>query len=1074
MEVHMMKAEQFEIDFLTDKDNYYLSMDKRISYDKCKEIDLSDIALYKIEEVSFEDQSPRREALENVLSAMKIDGINFIYLILGNQEGVEFYYGVSRNYNSSIDPELNIMEIGSKVLEPSIKGNFRGSKTKEVEPKDKRDIINRIGKMSQFSMLEGVPGVTKEDEKFQGVDRLADVMMGDTFGFMIVATPASYDEIKDIEIDLYDIYTRIVPLAKKSIQSGSSKNESLSDSTSKGTSSNITFNSSTTQTESVTITNGTSDSIQNGTNTSKGTSKTNTNGDRSGDSKSNGTSESGGTSKSTTKGTSHSEAKTDGGNKTEGTSKAEGKNEGTSTQISKGSSTSDSTTREYVDKKSQDWIKYLDEVIIPRLDYGMGKGIYITTSFLFSDSKATIKKLENTAISLYSGEKGNKVPLRAFSISKNSPKVPYVKNFQMPIGQLKNKEIGAHESISRSALSQYIRDDQYFAIGNWITTNELALISGLPQKEIVGLALKEEVEFGLNYKAEIKNENRLLLGDLVQSGNVLQTNNVYLDKADLDKHIFISGVTGSGKTTTCHNILCNSDLPFLVIEPAKTEYRVLKDVYPDLLVFTLGNENTGTPFRLNPFEFFPHESITSRVDMIKASIEAAFDMEAAIPQIIESSIYACYEDYGWDISTKKNIKFPDPYAEGVYAFPTLESLINKVTEVVEEQGFDTRLKNDYIGSIRARLMGLMMGTKGMMLNTPRSIDFKDIVNRRVVLELEEIRNGDEKSLIMGFVLMNLMQAIRGKYVDGEVHKHVTLVEEAHRLLSKFVAGDSPNKKRGVETFTDMLAEIRKYGECLVIVDQIPNKMTPEILKNTNTKIVHKIFAEDDKDAIGNTIVLDKEQKAFLSNLDTGRAIVFSQGYSKAIQVKIKRVDGIDDEKRIKDEELRPAVYEYYSENYKKGLIANSQFLDTRPDAEKIQWLLELSYNRQLSRLIAQYCEKHKRFPRDEEVKNLKIITEDCMTELLLREVTDKEKHSQGKERMEECVQYISKYKELFGMEWLVQILLDVFYESKKATKGIQLDKKIFSNLDLLYGYLEKYASGQEIGTSDMRKIRDYL
>lgn len=1069
-----MKMEQFEIDFLTDKDNYYLSTDKRIIYNKCTEIDLSDVALYKIEEVSFEDQSPRREALENVLSTMKIDGINFIYLILGCKEGVEFYYGVSRNYNSSFDPELNIMEIGSKVLEPSIKGNFRGSKTREVPPKDKRDIVKRIDQMSQFSMLEGVPGVTKENEKFQGVDRLADVMMGDTFGFMIVATPASYDEIKDIEKDLYDIYSRIVPLAKKSMQSGNSTNESRSDSTSFGSSSNKTVNYSKTQTESITVTDGTTDSKQQGSNTSKGSSENTTNGDGRGDSKSYGTNKSGGTSQSTTQGTSHSEAKNDGGSKTEGTSTSEGKNKGESTQISKGMSSSSSTTYEYIDKKSQDWIKYLDEVIIPRLDYGMGKGIFITTSFLFSDSKATIKKLENTAISLYSGVKGNKVPLRAVALNKNDPKVPFVKNFQVPVGQVKNNAVGTHETISRSALSQYISDNKYFAFGNWITTNELALISGLPQKEVVGLALKEEVEFGLNYKAQIADENRMLLGDLIQSGNILQTNKVYLDKKDLDKHIFVAGVTGSGKTTTCHNILYNSNLPFLVIEPAKTEYRVLKDVYPDLLVFTLGNENAGTPFRLNPFEFFPHESITSRVDMIKASIEAAFDMEAAIPQIIESAIYACYEDYGWDISTKKNSKFPNPYDDGVYAFPTLEDLINKITEVVDEQGFDVRLKNDYIGSIKARLMGLMMGTKGVMLNTPRSIDFEDLINRRVVLELEEIRNGDEKSLIMGFVLMNLVQAIRGKYVDGVTHKHVTLVEEAHRLLSKFVAGDSPNKKRGVETFTDMLAEIRKYGECLVIVDQIPNKMTPEILKNTNTKIVHKIFAEDDKDAIGNTIVLDKEQKAFLSNLDTGRAIVFSQGYSKAIQVKVNRIEEIDDEKRIKDEELRPAVYEYYAANYKKGIIANSQYLDVQPDTEKIQMLLELSYNKKLCRLITQYCKRYERFPETDVLENMRMIINDYLTESLLLEITEMENQSEGRTQKDHCVQYITKYKEQFGTEWLSQILVDTFYESKSSKRIKSLQKKILVHMDRLEVYLERYVSDQELGLKDMRTIRDLL
>ena len=37
----------------------------------------------------------------------------------------------------------------------------------------------------------------------------------------------------------------------------------------------------------------------------------------------------------------------------------------------------------------------------------------------------------------------------------------------------------------------------------------------------------------------------------------------------------------------------------------------------------------------------------------------------------------------------------------------------------------------------------------------------------------------------------------------------------------------------------MLAEVRKYGESLIIVDQIPNKLTPEVLKNTNTKLFIK-------------------------------------------------------------------------------------------------------------------------------------------------------------------------------------------------------------------------------------------
>ena len=86
-----MSEKMFEIDFLTDKDNYYLaSNNKKVLGKTDYEFDLSDIALYRMEEVSFEDQAPRKEALENVLSTMKIDGVNFIYLLMGDENGVNF------------------------------------------------------------------------------------------------------------------------------------------------------------------------------------------------------------------------------------------------------------------------------------------------------------------------------------------------------------------------------------------------------------------------------------------------------------------------------------------------------------------------------------------------------------------------------------------------------------------------------------------------------------------------------------------------------------------------------------------------------------------------------------------------------------------------------------------------------------------------------------------------------------------------------------------------------------------------------------------------------------------------
>ena len=948
--------------FLEKFNNYYLNANKH-KVEKTAELDTSDVVLYKINSVTYKKDSPRREALENVLSSLRIEGINFIYLILGNSEGVEFYYGLSRDYSYTNELEIDIDEIGKYILEPSIKGNFRGSEIQKIEENTKRKILERIGSNKYYSIVEGVPGVLEKDDEFQGVDRLADVMSNSPeYGFMIISSLVSDAELEIVKKNIFNIYATLAEIGKESRQVSNGTNTSTNESKSEGQSETKGTSKGTNESQSRTETKGTNDSISEGTSETKGTSHGTSKGTSDGGSSystnkssNNGSNESRGTTSTTTKGGNHSQAigqttgsnqssnqststntnTTTGSNTSKSIAKTTGSNQSsnqststntnTTTGTSERTSYSQSVTTEIVDKQAQDWIKYIDDMLLARLDYGSAKGMFRSGMFCFSNSKAILKKLENTVMSLFSGETGNKIPLRSFLI-KDDLQLESLKNLQLP---------KIHSDVDTELKSLLSQSD--YGMGNLISSKELSLIAGLPKKDIMGLELKEEVEFGLNFETF---DNPLELGYLLQSRN--KTNKIVsIDKKSLDKHIFVTGVTGSGKTTTCLNILENSNLPFLVIEPAKTEYRILKEKYPDLLIFTLGNDSLA-PFRLNPFEFFPHESITSRVDMIKASIEAAFDMEAAIPQIIESAIYECYKNKGWNIATNKNKYYGDKaFDDGVYAFPTLDNLIIQVENVVKKQGFDERLKNDYLGSIRARLNGLIVGSKGFMLNTKRSINFKQLLNQRVVFELEEIRNGSEKSLIMGFILTHLLEAIKSNFEERNEHKlnHIILIEEAHRLLSKYQPGDSLNKKQGVEVFTDMLAEIRKYGECLMVADQIPDKLAPEILKNTNTKIVHRIFAFDDKKALGNTMALEDEQSDFLSKLRVGEAIVFSGGFNKSVSVKINQSSKTTD--KILDKELiKQSALEFYTQNAKSGILIGSDIIQN-PTKDDILKLFEL-------------------------------------------------------------------------------------------------------------------------------------
>lgn len=996
---------------------------QKYSIQEVENIDVQDIVLYRVESITYEEEAPAREALENVLSSLRIEGINFIYLILGNEEETNFYYGISRDLKSP-RTNLSINEIGEFILKPSIKGNFRGSQVRLISGEEKRHILSNLN-FRHCSMVEGVPGVLKNEDEFQGSDRLADVMRGSHFGFMMIASLLDDKELEKVEKGIFELYNMLSPRAQYSKQESQSSNtssntsvtEGVNKSTTRGTNTSKSNGTSENQTQGESKTSSTQSSESKTKTEAVNEGETTTEGKNSGSSISNSTSTDQGVSentgnKSTNKSTNtgRNETKNDGTSfskainagksqstalaintskssstatnqsssigkntsKTTGTSESvtDGTSQTQTSGESKGKSTSESTTKEFSDKEVQDWLKYIDEILLPRVDYGKGKGAFASGMFCFSNSEAVLKKLENTIISLFSGDSGNKVPLRAFLL-KDKKHIEVIKNLQLP--RFNKTEVFESSKVLYSRCSEFL--------GNWISTKELSLVSGLPKKDVIGLELREEVEFGLNFP-QIADSESLVLGKLMQSGNITNKK-VGIANSNLDKHIFITGVTGSGKTTTCQNILIQSNLPFLVIEPAKTEYRILKEKYDDLLIFTLGKD-TVAPFRLNPFEFFPHESITSRVDMIKASIEAAFDMEAAIPQIIESAIYECYKEKGWNIATNQNeIYGENAFDDGVYSFPTLEDLVKKVEEVVKNQGFDERLKNDYIGSIRARLNGLLVGSKGFMLNTKRSIDFRRLLNQRVVLEIEEIRNGSEKSLVMGFVLSNVIEAIKANFIASSKKngvRHIILIEEAHRLLSKFQAGDSPNKKQGVEVFADMLAEIRKYGECLMIADQIPNKLTPEVLKNTNTKIVHRLFAEDDKEAIANTMALEEEQKEFLSKLDAGVAIVFSGGFNKAIATKIDQTSNTTSDLVISEVDLQENVYKFYANSSKSGVILGSSWLD-HVGTKEVASLLNLQRRGGLMREIKKHwLEKQKIAPKL--LKSLQIFTDDFSLEFL--------------------------------------------------------------------------------------------
>jgi hypothetical protein len=281
--------------------------------------------------------------------------------------------------------------------------------------------------------------------------------------------------------------------------------------------------------------------------------------------------------------------------------------------------------------------------------------------------------------------------------------------------------------------------------------------------------------------------------------------------------------------------------------------------------------------------------------MIKATFTSAFPMEASMPQILEEALYACYIEKGWNVSKNIHNELGDKaFSYENNCFPIITDLIEKLKVIPKEKGFSEQMESDYVGSLVSRLSNLTVGSKGEMMNCTHSTDFDVIADSKVVIEMESIKSGEDKCLLMGFILSRLSETIKRKHMQNNSYKHITLVEESHRLLSKVEYGDSGSKKTAVEAFTDLLAEVRKYGEGLIIVDQIPNKLAPEVIKNTNTKIIHRILAHDDKETVGDAMIMDDKQKNYLAALPVGHAIVFNENMDKPVHIKVQMSTNTND------------------------------------------------------------------------------------------------------------------------------------------------------------------------------------
>jgi hypothetical protein len=432
-----------------------------------------------------------------------------------------------------------------------------------------------------------------------------------------------------------------------------------------------------------------------------------------------------------------------------------------------------------------------------------------------------------------------------------------------------------------------------------LTSSEAAIFVSPPHEEYPGYRVTQPLWFGVNSRQITSGVSKIVIGNILHRGNALETP-LEIPLADLASHGLIVGTTGSGKTNSCFNILeqiFHQRIPFLVIESAKSEYRNLlgnREIGKKLRIFTVGDE-THNPLRINPFEVPSGFPIQSHIDYLKSLFGAAFALWDPMPYVLELAMTEVYEDRGWDIATNRNTREESGQVLSPRRFPTLRELIPKVYEIIDRlKDYSTDVTSNLRTGLAARLDQLQVGgSKGPMFNCLSSVSDEVLFEGPCIIELQRLISDEEKAFLIGLLLLRLLEyrvMIKGGKQTGL--RHVTLIEEAHRLLRNVPTQQSAESAnpigKSVEVFSNILAEIRAYGEGILIAEQIPSKLVPDAHKNTNLKIIHRLVDDDERGTMLKAVGIEPERARGLARLNPGEALVFARGFHKPVLTRINR------------------------------------------------------------------------------------------------------------------------------------------------------------------------------------------
>lgn len=880
----------------------------------------TDVRIFKVERVVLENKQSMLESMTAAYTALGTAGYSVFLLLQSNGSETMLYLGTRGTPNK--------MQGGTagQLLDETFKGHFAGSQLERLNGKESEMLMKDFAAERSLSItaVTGVPSLSVEEREhfMQGLEHFIDAAEGREYQALILAEPISAHQLDMIQVGYEGVATQLTPLLKQTLSFGENESDSVGLSISEGISHSFGKSIGLTETKgtSYSISHGTSESQANGTSSSISTAGAAQKAVAIGSTVANsaiqiaalantavnpligiginvggavlstvlGSSITEGTSSSTTTGTSTNETK----GSSESTAKSTTENENTAINKNETHSTNQTIgssrqiTLEMTDKNIEQMLKKVDQQL-ERVNEARRYGGWNSAAYFISDNTAASQSLASMFLGLMRGANSNS---EDFSLTtwdntevKDRPNKASAKDVLAWLANISHPRLTA-------GFSQNVGVD-YLTPSTLVSGKEMAMLLALPRRSTSTVTVVEAMPFGRRIQnVNGQNEKAERVINLGQVRHLWQDlpQKVELDVEKLSSHIFITGSTGSGKSNTVYQLLDQlnqNDVKFMVIEPAKGEYKNVFGFRPDVKVFGTNPQKTSL-LRINPFKFPEDIHVLEHIDRLVEIFNVCWPMYAAMPAVLKDAMLEAYKASGWNLETSEN-RYKN-------LFPSFKDLLQQLEKVINESKFSQEVKSNYEGSLVTRVKTLTNGLNGQIFSADE-VDNHILFNENVIVDLSRIGSQETKSLIMGILVMRLSEHRTSESNGMNVKlKHVTVLEEAHNILKRTSTEQNSEGSnvagKAVEMLSNAIAEMRTYGEGFIIADQSPGAVDISAIRNTNTKIIMRLPEETDRRLAAKASGVTDEQLEEIAKLPKGVAVVYQNDWLEPILCKIHRFE----------------------------------------------------------------------------------------------------------------------------------------------------------------------------------------